>query len=183
MTFIEARQSHEQPFPGTVRPLQLEDLCSLRPILETWIVDRQTKQPLPEEVDETLEAMRQSIDGVNNRTYFVAQSEDGQVVGVMGMRAPDERMIPFTQTTNPVEVVNAFVSKTHRRKGIGKALITSIESVARSQGKTEIILNSGPRYQLSGWGAWKKIFGDPMGIAQDYYGEGGNAPVWRKTLE
>lgn len=180
MSSSETDTVPEKIFNGTVRLLRQEDLFSIRPILETWI--RWEKKVLTEEIEETLKAMEESISGQNNRTFFVAVSANNKVVGVMGMKDPEEKMIPYTKTDKPVELINAFVSKDYRRQGIGKALVGAIENQARQKGYKELVLNSGPRYQFSGWAAWKKIFGEPAAIAKDFYGEGWDAPVWRKIL-
>lgn len=163
-----------------IRPLQPTDIPALRPILETCI--RYKREIIRDEVEETLKATEESANGQGGRTYFVAEDANDGVVGIMGMREPEERMLAFKVTESPVEIINAFVSPAHRRTGIGRALVARIENEARQKGCTELVLNSGPRYQFTGWAAWNKIFGDPVTIAKDYYGEGWSAPVWRKLL-
>lgn len=81
-----------------------------------------------------------------------------------------------------MELINAFVDNSERRKGVGRALVTAIEEHVKGKGYKEFILISGPRYQFSGWAAWTKIFGPPIATARDYFGEGYHAQVWRKAL-
>jgi len=182
MNIAERRDLHEVPFSGFTRRLQQTDIPFLKPILETWVRDRKTHELLNEEVEEILSTMKDSIVGKNDRTYFVAETEDGNIAGSIGMRKPDPRLFIYTRTDNPIEIINAFVSKEHTRQGIGRALINTVEENARKNGFKELILNSGPRYMFSGWPAWTKIFGRPIAIAQDYFGKGIDAPVWRKIL-
>lgn len=171
-------------FSGRIRTLSDGDIPSLRPILATWVKDRTTGQPLPEEVEEDLQVMQESIGGNNGRTYFVAEDLDGSVIGVIGFKIPDPRMLPFTESLKPAELVNAYVSQDRRAgKGVGRALVSKLEEEAKTKGFTEIVLNSGPRYKDTGWGFYDKLEGyQRVGIAKGYYGEGGDAPVWRKTL-
>lgn len=169
-------------FKGVVRPLVEEDLGAIKPILETWVIDRDSGQALPDEVEEDLQLMKDSVSG-NDTTYLVAELATGQVVGVIGFKVPDNRLLPYTKTPNPTELVNAYVSKEHRGgKGVGTALLAKLEEEAKAKGHTEVILNSGPRYKDTAWGFYIRTYGKPVGIAEKYYGEGGDAPIWRKEL-
>jgi len=94
--------------------------------------------------------MEESISGKNDRTYFVAVTQDGNVVGSMGMRTPDPRLLQYVTTGKPIELVNAFVSKDYRRQGTGQALVHTIEKEAKQKGYTELIMDSGPRYKFTG---------------------------------
>ena len=103
----------------------------------------------------------------------------------MGVRPPDERMLPFAQTDNPLELVNAYVSRKRRKQGVGTALIKKLEEFALAQGATEIFLNSGPRYRKSGWEFYDKVGYKRVALAEGYYQdeEGSyDAPVWSKVL-
>lgn len=138
-------------FSGSTRRLLESDLPTIKPILETWIRQKETGEIIAEEVQEVLEYMRSSIDQQNDRTYFVAEEPDGKVVGVMGTKTPDELMCGFATTNNPTEMVNAYVSVDKRGgKGVGSALVRTLETEARAKGFTEIVLNSGPRYKDTG---------------------------------
>lgn len=173
-----------QRFQGVVRDLRTSDLSAIKPILEVWLKDRQTGQALPEEVEEDLQLMADSVGHRNDRTYIVAETSDGNVIGVIGYKTPDETMKSYTKTPNPAELVNAYVNPNERKgKGVGRALVAKLEEKAREAGHTEIVLNSGPRYKDSGWGFYDKLYGyGRVGVAVGYYGEGGDAPVWRKEL-
>ena len=176
-------KSEKSYFSGTVRTLKEEDLTQLKPILDIWIKDRETGQRLPDEVEEDLQLMRESINGGNDRNYLVAE-KNGKVIGMIGFKNPDKRMIPFSRTSNPTELVNAYVDPELRKgRGVGKALVAKLEGDAGKKGFTEVILNSGPRYKDTGWGFYDKLPGyERVGVAEKYYGEGGDAPVWSKVL-
>ncbi len=171
-------------FNGKVRALQVEDLEELRLILATWIKDRSSGEALPDEVQEDLTVMRESVGGKNDRTYLVAENLNEEVIGVIGFKTPDETMLTFAKTSNPAELVNAYVKIEERKgKGVGRALVAKLEETAKQRGHTELVLNSGPRYKDTGWGFYDKLPSySRVGIAVGYYGEGGDAPVWRKEL-
>ncbi len=179
------KQKETEKFNGIVRAVQGDDLIKLKPILETWIKNRNTGEPIPEEVEEDLQFLRDSIKGQGNRTYLVAETTDNKVVGMIGLTSPGQRMLEFATTSNPTELINAYVDKSRRGGGgVGTALVQALEKVARQRGFTEILLNSGPRYKNTGWGFYDKLSGfERVGIAVKMYGEGGDAPVWRKELK
>lgn len=178
------RPRERQFFNGVVRPImRLEDLEQIRPILETWIRDRDTGKILKDEVEEDLKFMRESIEGKNDRSYLAAETLSGEVVGVIGMKQPSKIMRRFTVTNKPVELVNTYVAADQRGKGVGKALVQKLEEIATERGYTEIVLNSGPRYKNTAWGFYDRLQGfQRVGIAAKLYGKDGDAPVWRKIL-
>jgi len=91
--------------------------------------------------------------------------------------------MPYVATSSPAELINAYVAQDHRGgKGVGHSLVNAIRQRAKEKGHTEIILNSGPRYKFSRWPTWMRLFGKPIAVARQYYGEGGDAPIWRENL-
>ena len=128
--------------------------------------------------------MKASIIKENDRKYLVAD-DNGKIIGVIGYKTPDTKMLEFSQTQNPTELVNAYVDPEQRKgRGVGRSLVSSLEQSAANDGFTEIILNSGQRYKETGWGFYDRLPGfSRIGIAKNYYGEGGDAPVWSKILE
>ncbi len=180
----ELPPDHEKRFGGTIRLAREGDGASLRSILETWIRDPDTKQVIDDEIEEVLEAVKQSAKNQGEATYFVAETLQGEVIGMMGFRPPEEKMKPYVTTSKPAELISAYVAQNHRGgRGVGHALVNTVRQRAKEKGYTEIILNSGPRYKFSGWPIWMRLFGKPVAVAKEYYGEGGDAPIWREILE
>lgn len=166
-----------------IRPIAQQDIDDLHPVFETWIRDRDTGEILTKEIAELEEEIRSSIDGDSARKYFVAEDADGKAVGVMGMQSPPyKKIMHFTASENPMETINAYVSNDERQGGIGRALAKYVESQAIQHGYTELLVNSGPRYKDSGWPFWTKLYGEPVGTAVGFYGPGGDAMIWRKSL-
>ena len=158
------------------------DLLSLRPALETAICHPFTREVITDEVEQVMTAVRESADGLGNRFYAIAQTSGGIAVGVMGLQSPDPAMRIYTTTVNPIEITNAYLDRDLRGQHVGTKLVSYLELVAREQGNTEIVLNSGPRYARSGWPFWRKTYGDPVAIAKNYYGPRYDAMIWRKLL-
>lgn len=174
----------DDKFKGVVRPLQSRDIPHLKPILETWLrFPTITGELLTEEVRTTLDEIEKSLTHENNKQFFVAQSPDGNITGMMGIQPPDLAMRTFARTDHPAEIINAYVHFDERQgKGVGRALVSALEDESRTQGFEELLLNSGPRYKETGWPFWKKTYGEPVGVLKNHYGPGNDAPVWRKSI-
>lgn len=174
---------NKDKFKGDIRNLEERDLIGIQLILEHWVVDSDTGKPLPNEVDEDISLMRESIKVDTERHYFVAVQE-AEIIGVIGFKKPDERLLQFAKTSNPAELVNAYVSPKYRKgKGVGKALVACLEAEVEKRGYSEILINSGPRYKDTGWGFYDKLPGyNRVGISEEHYGKNGDAPVWQKIL-
>lgn len=166
-----------------IRTAKSEDIDALRPTFEKWIRDRHTGEVLAEEVAELEEEIRSSIEGSGQREYFIAEDGEGKPVGIMGMQSPPcSALMHFTFSDRPIETINAYVAESERSGGTGRALAKHIEDLAIQQGYTELLVNSGPRYKDTGWPFWTKLYGEPAGTAIGFYGPGGDALVWRKSL-
>lgn len=164
------------------RAAQEKDLLALPRILAHWVKDRQTGGPLPDEVASIMTAVAKSIKGEGDVKYQVAEANE-KFLGIMGFRPLVEAMKQYALTENPAEIINAFVDPAQRGgKGIGRSLVNAVEAEAGKMGYTEILLNSGPRYQNTAWGFYTKMYGEPVAVMKDYYGPGGDAPVWRKNI-
>ncbi len=178
----EQEDSKETRFDGTVRQLRYEDLPSIRPILETWIrYPVITGELIEEEIEEVMAEMQETIQAKNSKTFYVAE-KNGQVVGVMGVQPLRQEMIGFAQTGRPAEIINANVALDQREQGVGRAIVSHIESEVQNRGYKEILLNSGLRYEDTGWPFWRKLYGEPVGEMKDFYGAGFHAKVWRKVF-
>lgn len=176
-TSIESQHEHK------IRAARLSDIDNLHSTFSTWIRNRYTGEIIANEITELEEEIRASIESPNNRNYFVAEDIDGTAIGVMGMQSPPHSaLLPFIRTENPMEIINAYVSSHARLSGAGQALAEYIEQIGAQAGHTELVVNSGPRYADTGWPFWTKLYGKPIGVAPGLYGLGGDAVVWRKSL-
>ncbi len=168
-----------QIYPATV----LDDIEQLRPVFETTIRDPITREIFTDEVSENLEYAEQFRRGQGEMYFAVALAAGRQAVGVMALRPLAPSMRQFAETARPVELTTACVMDSQRGSGVGRALVSHLETVAKERGHSEIVLNSGPRYRATGWPFWRRLYGEPVAVAKDYYGPRFDAMVWRKILD
>lgn len=180
---IAQNSPEKEKFKGITRPLKEEDLPFVKEVLEMWLRSMFTREIIPEEVEADMGFLKGSLNGSNERKYWVAQTEDGKVIGVMGLTKPKEELMPFKQTERPIELVNAYVDKDYRKgRGVGTALLNTLQNFARESGYTEILLESGPRYGKTGHPFYDKREFTRVGILENFYGRGFHSQVFRKPL-
>jgi len=169
-------------FAGTIRPLRAEDLTDVELILREWIRHTDTREIVEDEVTAVIENMRLSVSDSTKRYYLVAAT-DGRVVGVMGLYVPDVgEAMDFATTDKPFEVINAYVAGDQRGNGVGQALADAVEELGHRLGRTELVVMSGSRNRLSGFGFWDKRYGVRVGFEPDHYGPGRERVAWRKLF-
>jgi ribosomal protein S18 acetylase RimI-like enzyme len=182
-------QIESDPMQATIRPVCVEDLDALSPIILHWVrLSKDTTETPEAKTQRYLQDMEASTHEGSSSYYAVAQTPHGEVIGIGGIKSPSQSLLSHTQTSNPAEIVNMYVHPQHRRgKHIGTHIIDELEKVAKANEHTELILISGPTFQDTGWGFYRRLeetrHFEYVAMAQDYYGEGINAPVWRKPLE
>lgn len=189
MSGQEIRETEK--FDGEIREAKKRDIPYLKRILEMWVrypigFDK-AGEIIIEEVEDDLTHIKSNLDRhfqKYDEKYLVAEDVTGRVVGMMGLAfKPKDAVRQFATTRRPMELVRAYVDKDFRRgKGVGTALIKHIESTARSRGATEILLDSGPRYEATGHGFYDRMGYKRVAVNKDFYGPGGDAIVFLKVL-
>ena len=171
-------------FRGTIRPLTEDDIPALRKISEFWLRDGGVIAE--DEVEGDMATLRESLSSDSGKSMFVAENEADEVVGMMGLSAkPKPALMPFAKTDNPSELIIAYVHPSYvRGKGVGTLLINGCQDLAKSLGKKEILLESGPRHRESAYPFYDKQPGfERVGIIKDFYGEGLDTVIWQKTFD
>lgn len=169
----------------TVGSLMEADIEKLEPILLQHVKDRNTGEIIYEEIAAIKRYMRGEGDEYQRtRTYLVARTAEGEVLGCMAYAVPDPDMLAHFQADpgNSVELLNAFVDQeVYRGSGVGRKLFEAVCQEAKSSGMTQLLIHSGPRYKAS-WGFYDKMCGENQGMLIEKYGQGGDAMTWKKAL-
>jgi len=180
---METRSKEREKFDGIVRPLQEVDIPALRKISEYWLKDKGVVAYL--EVDGDERTLRACLEEGATKHMFVAETKSGRVIGMMGLSEKlKEALMKYAKTDNPCELIVAYVDPNYQGgHGVGTVLINANQELARSLGKKEILLESGPRHELTGYPFYDKQPGfSRVGKIKDFYGEGLDTVVWQKTF-
>lgn len=180
---MEPGSQEREKFNGVIRPLQEGDIPALKQISEHWLQDFGVVAR--DEVEGDMKTLRESLEEDSDKKMFVAETPDGKVVGMMGVKLhPKDELLRFAKTDNPSELIVAYVHPDYRKgQGIGTALITQCQEFARSQGKKEILLESGPRNLDTGYPFYDRQPGfQRVGKIKDFYGPRLDTVVWQKNF-
>lgn len=180
---MEPGSQEREKFNGIVRPLQENDIPALKLISEYWL--RDYGRIAHDEVEGDMATLRESLKEGSNKKMFVAQTEDGKVIGMMGVNSqPKKELLPFAKTDKPCELIVAYVHHDYYKgQGVGSALLNTAQNLARTLGKKEILLESGPRHTHTGHPFYDKQPGfERVGKIKDFYGPGLDTVVWQKTF-
>jgi predicted N-acetyltransferase YhbS len=165
--------------------LDPSDIEKFDQILREHARDRQTGEIQEDEIADIKRYMAGGMDKEGRiRQYLVAKGANGQAYGCMAISEPDSDMKRHFNITgeNESELLNAFVSsEVFRGGGVGKQLFEAICNLAKSQGKTTLLIHSGPRYKNS-WGFYDRFTDSSTGFLVEKYGKGGDAKTWTKRL-
>ena len=122
-----------RPSTLTIRRAQSADLQQLAPLRNAlW-----PESPISEHTQELASVLAGKSLGILPLVIFVAETSEGILVGFLeaALRSCADGCDP----THPVGYVEGwYVSESHRRSGIGAALLRAAEDWARSQGCREI---------------------------------------------
>lgn len=169
----------------SISPLEPSDIPKLVPILLDSIVSRDTGEPVLDEIETVQGYMRGELDdSKRKRSYLVAKNIMGEVYGCMAVAEPEQDMLTHFKTAidESDELLNAFVSKSARGKGVGQKLLRNICDLSRSRGKKQLIIHSGPRYELTAWKFYDKNTDGSHGFILNKYGDRRDAKTWSIKL-
>lgn len=163
----------------------LESVFPLLGVLEDSVIDSFDSKPDYKDIVQILQNVEATRLGEGSIEYAIAR-ESGTILGMMGLRAvgiaEEDDMRKFATQECAAELVNAYVIRRDRRIRTGTILFEHLVQRAEEQGFTELLVNSGPRYEKTGWPFWTFCMGEPVAMMKDKYGAGRHAPVWRMEL-
>ena len=157
-----------------IRNFQKEDKNVVEEIFAMYWTDPEFLKKLSHKLEMCVEQTQEYID--NKYSFFVAE-EDGEVVGIAGLRSAPDHMRKHTKTDNPGEFY--VLASKYKGRGIGTALRQKRLEEAKKLGFTELVLYS-PNSHGDSWS-----FHDGMGferVGEALAPDGEPGMIWRKLL-
>ncbi len=110
-------------------------------------------------------------------TFYIAE-EDGELVGVVGVRQVADFLSTYALTDNPIELY--VITSKYPRQGIATVLLMHLMSQLRKLGVTEVICYS-PETHNESWNFYKQAGFSERGTVHDP-DDGYPGMVWQKLV-
>lgn len=160
--------------PIIIRTLEKGDIPAVEDIFKLYWTDLEFLKKLSEKL---INFVDQAAEFIEKKYRFYIAEENGEVVGVVGMRTIPSHMREFATTNNAAELY--IIASKYKNKGIGKLLKSTIIEESKNLGFTEIILYS-PDSHNDSWKFYENNNFKRLGPALAPDGEPG--VIWRMEL-
>ncbi|WP_226674956.1 GNAT family N-acetyltransferase [Mesobacillus jeotgali] len=162
-----------------------EDREQLNDFFKTVIVDTFTKEgigDLLDDINEEIEVKKRYLtsdfESNGEKRYFLIAFYGDKIIGSIEFGPANEiiRNVSDPAFEELVEVGTVFVHPDYQRNGVGNLLLKAMYEILLNNGIEEFCLDSGYK---SAQLIWKKKFGEPEILLEDYWGEDFDHMIWR----
>lgn len=139
------------------------------------------EEDIEQEIDSKNQYLHWDLKSGGEQRYFLIALNEGHVVGTIeyGPANATIRQHASWNIQEIMEVGTVFVHPDYQGRGIGSLLLNVIWLSMMERGYREFCLDSGYSAAQS---IWKKKFGEPDVLLQDYWGEGLHHMIWRRPI-
>lgn len=159
-----------------------EDLARVEPLLRDWVLIPETGEVDEDRIERILTLIQVEPKNQGDRIYLVAKDGD-KIVGMIGYKKPCNYMQSFCKTEHAAEVINFYTTDHFADHKIADSILAEVEARVKKEGGQEIVVNRAPRYEelVDAYFNTRTDY-EPVGVAEDFFGYGFDAPVWVKKL-
>ncbi len=157
----------------TVSKPQSNDMSALARILGQWIDETETAKYVERMAAERAGRTEYGM------AFFVLKNGDG-VVGVGGLADQLPVIIPRAQSANPGELKILYLDTEMRGRGYGGAFLQFLESEAKRQGRTELLVRSAEQFRETAFGFYRQAGYEDLGAINNASGQ--PMQLFRKVL-
>lgn len=172
-----------------IRRPRTEDIVELNQFFRTVIEDTFNKEGIEDQLED-LEAeieskkayLRDDLASNGEHRFFLLALERGKIIGTIEHGAASDLICKCTynELKELQEVGTVFVHPDYQRMGVGNMLLENIYRTLRNKGIREFCLDSG---YARAQNIWKKKYGEPDYLLENYWGEGYHHMIWRIKYE
>jgi len=168
-----------------IRRPRTEDINELHQFFRTVITDTFNQEGIGDQLED-LEAEIESkkayltddIASNGEDRFFLLALEREKIIGTIEHGVASDLICKCTDNALKElnEVGTVFVHPDYQRMGVGNLLLESMYRTLRNKEIREFCLDSG---YARAQNIWKKKFGEPAYLLEDYWGEGYHHMIWR----
>lgn len=129
-----------------------------------------------EEIDVKRRYLASDFESNGKSRYFLIAFYGDKIIGSIEFGLANEIIRNCINNEVLVEVGTVFVHPDYQRNGIGNLLLKAMYDTLQQRGIEEFWLDSGYKRAQS---IWKKKFGEPEILLEDYWGEDFDHMIWR----
>ncbi|WP_417899828.1 GNAT family N-acetyltransferase [Bacillus haimaensis] len=172
-----------------IRRPRNEDVIALNQFFRTVITDTFIKEGIGyklEDIEEEIVAkktyLESDLESNGEKRFFLIALNGEKIVGTIEYGVASDLIRKCTDNTfkDLIEVGTVFVHPDYQRMGIGNFLLKEMYWTLSKKGIEEFCLDSG---YIRAQKIWKKKYGDPDYLLEDYWGEGFHHMIWRIKIE
>jgi len=168
----------------TIHPLAPEDEPSACRVFEAAIAEAfkqqgigHCKSDIFKEIEAKKELVRSSLDPAGSPVTFLVAECKGEVVGAISFGPCGQEIQTCTEheLDGVGELGSLYVLPRAQNQGIGSALIKEMIALLKKRGIDRFCLDSG---YLAAQIRWRRKFGEPYKIVEDFWGPDSPHMVW-----
>lgn len=174
-----------------IRRPRIEDTGELNQFFQIVIRDTFAREGLSELLDDIqneIKSKKQYLEsdlnsnGINRYFLIATDKKYNKVIGTIEYGSASELIQICTngKLKGLYEVGTVFVHPDYQRRGIGTFLLNVMFLTLLNRGIKEFCLDSG---YATAQKIWKKKFGEPDYHLKDYWGEGCDHMIWRRSTD
>ncbi len=171
-----------------IRRPRTEDIEELHKFFRIVLIDTFTREGLADmvdmiedEIEDKKKYLKSDLDSKGKDRYFLIALDDDKIIGSIEYGSSSELINSCTDGAlkDLVEVGTVFVRPDYQRQGIGNLLLNVMYLTLQNRGIEEFCLDSG---YTNAQKIWKKKFGEPDYLLEDYWSEENDHMIWRKRI-
>jgi GNAT superfamily N-acetyltransferase len=168
-----------------IRRPRIEDIKELHSLFRIVITDTFIKEGIGEklkdlndEIEGKEKYLESDFESNGEKRYFLIALFGNKIIGSIEYGPASNLICKITNNTfkELVEVGTVFVHPDYQRMGVGNLLLNEMYSTLKSKGIEEFCLDSGYKIAQT---IWKKKFGEPDYLLEDYWDKGNDHMIWR----
>jgi GNAT superfamily N-acetyltransferase len=172
-----------------IRRPKIEDMKELYEFFRTIITDTFTKEgigeklnDIREEIDVKNQYLQSDFESNGEKRYFLIAVYSEKIIGSIEYGPASDLIKNCTNNAYKglMEIGTVFVLPGFQRNGVGNLLLKEIYYTLQQKEIEEFCLDSGYK---SAQRIWKKKFGEPEYLLQDYWDIGFDHMIWRVKVK